>query len=169
MLDDNFSSKLFYDNNNNNTDDDGVFYEEDEKLAIATQECYKTGTLIPLLKEELKFKILAKCHEQGKELIIDTGRKTPPPKKKLQPDEERKLEKRREQNRRAAKKFRERKRSETDKLEQMTTELECHNEELRQEIIRLSTELNELNALWTTHICVAHLSGYDEPRMLDVS
>lgn len=54
-------------------------------------------------------------------------------------------------------------------LLQVTSDLECSNEELRQEIGRLSTELNELNSLWTSHICVAHPIVYDDPRTLDTS
>ncbi|XP_063409400.1 uncharacterized protein LOC134692791 [Mytilus trossulus] len=148
------SPKLNFDDNNNNTNGSFKFNEEDSMLALATEECMKTGTFLPLLKEELKCKILAKCHEEGKQLNIKAEQRVAAPKKKLQPDEEKKLEKRREQNRRAAKKFRERKRSDTDRLEQATTELEVLNHELRDEIRRLSTEYHELHVLLTSHSCV---------------
>jgi hypothetical protein len=84
MLEETLSPKMIFDDNNNNTEDDGsVFYEEDAPFAMATKECMKTGTVLPLLKEELKCKILAKCHQEGKELAVDIGRKTPPPRKRV--------------------------------------------------------------------------------------
>ena len=73
---------VFFDDNNNDMQTKGLeSYQEDERLKLATQECMKTGTIFPLLKEELKFKILAKCHEEGKELTVEPEKKLPPTKK----------------------------------------------------------------------------------------
>lgn len=166
-----FGGTKYFDNNNNNAPDDDVFYDGDETLALAEVRCMETGTLAPLLKKELKYKILAKCHQEGKELKTDPVRSPPPVKKKLEPDEQKKLEKRREQNRRAAKKFRERKRSETDRLEQATSELETQNKELKDEVGRLRSELNQLITILKTHNCVANIFApmFDEPGLLDTS
>lgn len=40
----------------------------DEKLRSATRESLQTGKITPLLKEELKCRILSRCLEEGKEL-----------------------------------------------------------------------------------------------------
>ena len=83
MLADNmYGENKFFDNNNNAPDED-VFYDGDETLALAQFKCMETGTLAPLLKEELKFKILAKCHQEGKELNTEPVRTPPPIKKKV--------------------------------------------------------------------------------------
>lgn len=77
------SPKLNFDDNNNNTNGSFKFNEEDSMLALATEECMKTGTFLPLLKEELKCKILAKCHEEGKQLNIKAEQRVAAPKKKV--------------------------------------------------------------------------------------
>lgn len=41
---------------------------KDEKLISATIESYETGKITPLLKEELKCRILSRCLEEGKDL-----------------------------------------------------------------------------------------------------
>lgn len=83
MLEGTLSPKMIFDDNNNNTEDDGSVFYEDVQFAMATKQCMETGTYLPLLKEELKCKILAKCHEEGKELAVDIGKKTPPPRKRV--------------------------------------------------------------------------------------
>jgi len=56
----------------------------DEKLRSATLESLETGKITPLLKEELKCRILTRCLEEGKELSPDrSGTKITPRKDKV--------------------------------------------------------------------------------------
>lgn len=55
----------------------------DEKLRSATLESLETGKITPLLKEELKCRILTRCLEEGKELSPERATKIQPRKDKV--------------------------------------------------------------------------------------
>ncbi|XP_021353809.1 proto-oncogene c-Fos-like [Mizuhopecten yessoensis] len=123
----------------------------DEKLRSATLESLETGKITPLLKEELKCRILTRCLEEGKELSPERAIKIQPRKDKLKPDEMMKLEKRREQNRRAARKFRMKKHKTTKTLQQESDVLESKNNDLQDDIQTLLKQKFHLQNLLSEH------------------
>nr|KAG5710734.1 hypothetical protein BaRGS_035136 [Batillaria attramentaria] len=126
---------------------------KDEKMAEAVLNTLETGSIMPLIKEELKYTIQSRRLAAGKpELQVEFN---PPKRQKLMTKEEReRAEKRREQNRKAAQKFRQKQRDTAETLTKKTQKLEGSNTTLRAEIKRLTREKNELRKLFHAHLAV---------------
>lgn len=118
----------------------------------ATKQVLETGSLTPLLKEELKYKIQSRRVAEGKrELKVEF---LPPAENKLTPEEEIKVQKRKLQNRVAAKKFRQKQKDVAFNLKKTIQSLESGNTRLRSEIKRLQNEKNELQQKLQQHLMV---------------
>ncbi|KAL4238492.1 Cyclic AMP-dependent transcription factor ATF-3 [Mactra antiquata] len=132
----------------NSTNLDAMFSVDDideAKLHIAALEAYSTGNITPILKEELKYYIQSRRLSEGKnELVVDFNQNTHIKKETiLRPDEIERLERRKAQNRRASAKFRMKKKSEIERLEQTCADLQTRNKELSDEIKHLTEERNK--------------------------
>lgn len=118
----------------------------------ATKQVLETGSLTPLLKEELKYKIQSRRVAEGKrELKVEF---LPPSENKLTPEEEIKVQKRKLQNRVAAKKFRQKQKDVAFNWKKTIQSLESGNTRLRSEIKRLQNEKNELQQKLQQHLMV---------------
>lgn len=118
----------------------------------ATKQVLETGSLTPLLKEELKYKIQSRRVAEGKrELKVEF---LPPSENKLTPEEEIKVQKRKLQNRVAAKKFRQKQKDVAFNLKKTIQSLESGKTRLRSEIKRLQNEKNELQQRLQQHLMV---------------
>ncbi|XP_060062851.1 cyclic AMP-dependent transcription factor ATF-3-like [Ylistrum balloti] len=108
----------------------------DVELAKATQACLDTGSVLPIIKEELKCAIQNRRLAEGKtELAVQF---TPPTKQKLRPEEMVKKENRRDQNRRAARKFRQKQAASLKEFQKRIKQLEVENGKLRMQVKQLT-------------------------------
>ncbi|XP_021359923.1 cyclic AMP-dependent transcription factor ATF-3-like isoform X2 [Mizuhopecten yessoensis] len=114
----------------------------DDKLVKATQECLDTGSIMPMLKEELRCTIQNRRLAEGKtELTVQF---TPPTEQQLNAEEIIKKENRREQNRRAARKFRQKQATLSQNFQKRIEQLEAENRRLTTQVKRLSNEKSYL-------------------------
>ena len=125
---------------------------KDEKIFQAVNEALTTGSLTPLVKEELKCSIQSRRLKEGKsELkVAFTGPKT----YELTPDEVVRVESRRVQNRVAAQRFRERQKLKGEELQRKCHKLESLNTQLRHEMRKLRQEKEELKKTLEEHLKV---------------
>lgn len=131
--------------------DSDVYFDD------VTKKVLETGSLTPLLKEELKYKIQSRRVAEGKrELKVEF---LPPSENKLTPEEEIKVQKRKIQNRLAAKKFRQKQKDLTFNFKKTIQSLESGNTRLRSEIKRLQKEKNELRQRLQQHLMVCPYAG----------
>lgn len=126
---------------------------KDEKMAEAVLTTLETGSIMPLIKEELKYTIQSRRLAAGQpELQVEFNQ---PKRHKVMTDEERdRADKRREQNRKAAQKFRQKQRDTADVLTRKTQRLDAANNTLRAEIKRLAREKNQLCKLLQEHLAI---------------
>ncbi|KAK3606656.1 hypothetical protein CHS0354_037545 [Potamilus streckersoni] len=98
--------------------------------------------MTPLLKEELKYRILSRRLSEGRdELTLDRQAdmsRQDVHQCQLRPEELKRIETRKEQNRKAAQKFRLKKKLEKDSVSKEYEELKKRNSVLREEVKRLS-------------------------------
>lgn len=107
----------------------------DGDLKKAAEEMKKSGSQLPLIKQELWYKIQSSRLANGKpELKIETEE---PKVYELTPKEKQNLEKRRENNRQSAKKCRQKKRNETEGLYRKHRELAKKNKDLKMMVQKL--------------------------------
>ena len=125
---------------------------KDEKIFQAVNEALTTGSLTPLVKEELKYSIQSRRLKEGKsELeVAFPGPKT----YELTPDEVIRVESRRVQNRVAAQRFRERQKQRAEELQRKCHKLESFNTQLRHEMRKLRQEKEELKKTLEEHLKV---------------
>ncbi|ELU03491.1 hypothetical protein CAPTEDRAFT_221193 [Capitella teleta] len=121
----------------------------DPNVAMATLSAVSTGTITPLVKEELRCTIQQKRLSEGKEeLMVDFDEREPC--ELSNADKERKL-RRKERNRIAAQKCRSKRRQQADILQAETAELEDRNQFLQDEISKLEEERDRLMHMMRTH------------------
>ncbi|XP_046561988.1 cyclic AMP-dependent transcription factor ATF-3-like [Haliotis rubra] len=124
----------------------------DEKMVAATLAAIETGSITPLVKEELKCSILTRRFVEGKEDIKVEF--TVPEKKVLTEEEQERAVVRREQNRMAARRFRRKQKDTSEFLLKKTQKLESSNTKMRCELHRLQQERDRLKQLLTDHLMV---------------
>lgn len=126
---------------------------KDDKMAEAVLTTLETGSIMPLIKEELKYTIQSRRLAAGKpELQVEFNQ---PKRRKVMTEEERdRVDKRREQNRKAAQKFRQKQRDTADVLTRKSQRLDGANNTLRAEIKRLAREKKELCRLLQEHLAI---------------
>lgn len=110
----------------------------DPRLAKAAKECWATGKMTPMIKEELRLSILTRRHSRGQDEPQVTF--SPPRKYELTPEEQEKKVKRKEMNRTAAKRHRSKKKMQATTLLVEYQELEKKNEELKARLSLLEAE-----------------------------
>ncbi|CAL1539707.1 unnamed protein product [Lymnaea stagnalis] len=122
----------------------------DPRLERAWQETERTNQVTPILKEELRLRILTKRLKKG-EPDIDTS-SVEPKNYELTEEEKRKRERRKEQNRRAAKKCREKRKmknlSDAEKSDLITKK----NQKLKDDIMRLNHSNEVLFTFMRSHL-----------------
>ena len=125
---------------------------KDEKIFQAVNEALTTGSLTPLVKEELKYSIQSRRMKEGKsELkVAFSGPKT----YELSADEVVRVENRRVQNRVAAQRFRQRQKLKADELQRKCHKIESHNTQLRNEMRKLRQEKEQLRKSLEEHLKV---------------
>ncbi|XP_070179341.1 mediator of RNA polymerase II transcription subunit 15-like isoform X2 [Littorina saxatilis] len=136
---------------------DGVVYGsgEDQRLQAAAVAANLSGSTTPLLKEELRMRIMQRRIQDGKPEIKPEF--NPPKDYKLTPAEKEKKERRKEQNRRAAKKCREkRKRADGGVLEKFER-TQKHHQQLRTQIEALRAFSTRAQAWLTSHLALCNL------------
>ncbi|CAG5121981.1 unnamed protein product [Candidula unifasciata] len=111
----------------------------EDKILNASMKALKSGSLTPLVKEELRFTIQSRRLAAGKgELKLEEFKK--PPKRKLVTDEERKrAQVRRLQNREAAQRFRQRQKDQASYLSENNYQLKWQAEQLSTEVAGITT------------------------------
>ncbi|KAL5009337.1 hypothetical protein ScPMuIL_014918 [Solemya velum] len=128
--------------------------QADAKLAKAYKEAKKIGKLTPLLKEELKCRIQARRHSEGKgELLVKFEEPAFKPESEMSPESLVRLEKRREQNRRASMKLRNKKKDDEKLLTEKVARLESDRHSWEADIARLTREKEHLDKLLRHHLC----------------
>ncbi|KAK3605436.1 hypothetical protein CHS0354_007518 [Potamilus streckersoni] len=123
---------------------------KDETVRQAALQYQQTGSLLPIVKMELKCKILQNRLSRGEgEIEIDfTSRESG--QFQLSPEEIERINKRRESNRLSARKSRMKKKSAVGKLKKEVAELEAKNSSLRQELIHLRQEKSRLLTFYSS-------------------
>ncbi|ESO90095.1 hypothetical protein LOTGIDRAFT_164399 [Lottia gigantea] len=114
----------------------------DKKLAQAAIDVLTSGSLTPLIKEELKTKIQAQRLKSGKEeltVFFEEEKKC-----ELRDDEKERMQKRKEANRLAAIRFRRKRKSQELQQVEECTELERKNTKLLKKIVDLEEEKQQL-------------------------
>ncbi|KAL3877728.1 hypothetical protein ACJMK2_035392 [Sinanodonta woodiana] len=115
---------------------------EDETVRQAALQYQQTGSLLPIVKMELKCKILQNRLSRGEgEIEIDF---TPRKPGQLSPEEIERRNKRKESNRLSARKSRMKKKTSVCKLQKEVAELEARNIRLRKELVILTEEKSRL-------------------------
>ncbi|CAH1792391.1 unnamed protein product [Owenia fusiformis] len=129
----------------------------DASIAEAALEAVTTGSIMPLVKEELKCTIQRKRLASGQN-ELETETKLPRC-EKLSEEDELKRKNRRERNKVAAAKCRMKKKNEACDLKKESMELETRNSELTFQIKSLEEEKLKLEALLTAHLphCLTQL------------
>nr|KAG5710708.1 hypothetical protein BaRGS_035110 [Batillaria attramentaria] len=122
----------------------------DPRLQEAVKRCKGTRSLQPLLKEELRLKILARRHGNGQGDLEVCFKE--PPQYPMTAEECRKRDVRRAQNRGAAQRFRQRKRSREEELKQKVDEGQKRNKELLSEVETLRRETTRLRGILDRHL-----------------
>ncbi|XP_055878925.1 uncharacterized protein LOC106061796 isoform X3 [Biomphalaria glabrata] len=122
----------------------------DPRLQRAWQETERTNQVTPILKEELRFYILAKRLKKG-EPEIDTTSDVPK-NYELTEEEMRKKERRKEQNRKAAKKCREKRKMKSLSEAEITDNKRKENQRLRDEVLRLNFIVSQLQRYLDEHL-----------------
>ncbi|XP_052275880.1 cyclic AMP-dependent transcription factor ATF-3-like [Dreissena polymorpha] len=118
---------------------------EDLRFQQALLTSLRTGEIMPLLKEELKYCIQSRRLSEGKtELVLETEENHNT--QELRTEELEKIDRRKEQNRRASAKFRNRKKSELDDLTKTCEVLQRKNAELQDIVAKLEAERDTLYA-----------------------
>ncbi|XP_012935234.1 uncharacterized protein LOC106011146 [Aplysia californica] len=138
-----------------------TFDENEQKIVHATIEAFQTGTLTPLIKEELRCTIQSRRLAQGKgELQVEF--KSPPKKKEMTDEERKRSVKRRQQNREAAQRFRQRQKDTSDYLSAKISRLQKSSESLIKDLQHLRKERDELQEMLRSHlvICNSHQHGH---------
>ncbi|XP_076443035.1 uncharacterized protein LOC143281672 [Babylonia areolata] len=120
--------------------------DRDDDLAKAEKQAMESGTITPLVKQELKLLIQSRRLSQGKE-ELKVGFKEPC-QHKLTPEEEERRQRRKDQNRRAAKRFRQNKKVRESTLMEEIGMLEGKNDGLREKV----TELQRVKDRLLKHI-----------------
>ncbi|XP_041353584.1 uncharacterized protein LOC121371624 [Gigantopelta aegis] len=123
----------------------------DPRLLLAAQQSRESNMMLPVIKEELRLRIMSKIHALGKEDIVVDFNNTDT-KYELTEAEHEKKRKRREQNRRAAQRCRlKKKRMQKGTVENYDMIFEKHDE-LTQEVSSLTKEVQELQAILDAHM-----------------
>ncbi|CAL1529433.1 unnamed protein product [Lymnaea stagnalis] len=132
--------------------------EQDEKIIKATLKSVQSGSLTPLIKEELRCTIQSRRLAEGKgELKVEF--KSPPRKKDMTEDERKRAVKRRLQNREAAQRFRQKQKDTSDYLTGKIRRLESASNNLISDLKRLKEERDELQEMLKNHllVCTSHV------------
>ncbi|XP_025105757.1 cyclic AMP-dependent transcription factor ATF-5-like [Pomacea canaliculata] len=114
-------------------------------MARAFQTSCQTGSLTPLIKEELKYTIMNRRHSAGQEEIVVQF--PTPARYELNDEETKRRQVRLEKNRAAAARHREKKKANKRQDEEELGVLEARNTELRQAVEFLETEIRTLRSL----------------------
>lgn len=123
---------------------------KDENLFQAVTEALSTGSLTPLVKEELKYSIQSRRLKEGKsELKVEFS---DPRKFEMSPEEVVKVENRRVQNRVAAQRFREKQKSRIEELQKKCQKIESENTQLRFQMKKLREERDSLRRIYEEHM-----------------
>ncbi|XP_013094521.2 uncharacterized protein LOC106078242 [Biomphalaria glabrata] len=134
------------------------FDEHDEKIINATFKAFQSGTLTPLIKEELRCIIQSRRLAEGKgELQVEF--KSPPKKKDMTEDERKRAVKRRQQNREAAQRFRQKQKDTSDYLTKKIKRLETSSKTLVSDLQKLKHERDELQQMLRNHLLVCNTSA----------
>ncbi|KAL3873625.1 hypothetical protein ACJMK2_036720 [Sinanodonta woodiana] len=110
----------------------------DKSLVGATVESLKSGTLLPIIKEELKLKIQSRRLGEGKDEMEVTFEQ--PIKPALTDEEKRRKEKRKMKNREAANRSRAKKKNQKEQILQDKRILEERNKALKETVQKLECE-----------------------------
>ncbi|XP_059145254.1 uncharacterized protein LOC131932356 [Physella acuta] len=131
------------------------FDPQEEKILAATLKAVQSGSLTPLIKEELRCTIQSRRMAEGKgELKVEF--KSPPKKKDMTDDERKRALKRRQQNREAAQRFRQKQKDTSDYLTDKIKRLEKASNNLIIDLRRLKEERDELQAMLKSHLLVCN-------------
>ncbi|XP_025105775.1 proto-oncogene c-Fos-like isoform X1 [Pomacea canaliculata] len=128
----------------------------DTELAEAARMAYESGTITPLVKQELRLVIQTRRLSQGKDELRVAF--SAPCSHQLTPAEEAQRMRRKEQNRRAARRFRQNRKLRESVLEEEISNLEVKNAGLRDKI----KELQQLKDLLLQHV-TAHFIKHHLP------
>ncbi|XP_041355214.1 uncharacterized protein LOC121372761 [Gigantopelta aegis] len=135
-------------------------HDIDDELLFAHEESQRSGSIIPLLKQELKCKIQSRRLTEGKEELSLTESTSSIQSTKLSAEEMERKRRRRDQNRRAAKTFRQKEKERIDHIQQEIEVLEQKNGLLRRKLSDLGNERNDLVLALRTHMCCFHVSDF---------
>ncbi|GFO50535.1 basic leucine zipper transcriptional factor atf-like 3 [Plakobranchus ocellatus] len=125
----------------------------DEKILNATIKAFQSGSLTPLIKEELRCTIQSRRLAEGKgELTVEF--KSPPKKKEMTEEERARYLKRRVQNREAAQRFRQKQKDTSDMLTAKIQKLERKSRNLLTDLTRLREEKDYLKEMLKNHLLV---------------
>lgn len=125
----------------------------EEKILNATIKALSSGSLTPLIKEELRCTIQSRRLAEGKgELKVEF--KSPPKKKEMTEEERVRYMKRRVQNREAAQRFRQKQKDTSDMLTAKIKRLEHKSRSLLVDLNRLREEKESLKEMLKSHLVV---------------
>lgn len=127
----------------------------DDRLQAAATAAERTGTVGPLVREELKTRIQKRRLEEGlPEIHIHHS---PPRQYKMSPHEVEKRERRKAQNRKAAKKCREKKKEQQGSVHTTHEKEKTKHEQLKKQVCGLKQHLSNLQHVLLTHLTMCSL------------
>ncbi|XP_064600812.1 cyclic AMP-dependent transcription factor ATF-3-like [Liolophura sinensis] len=130
---------------------------EDDRLMSAAEAARISGTLTPLIKEELWCVIQSRRLSQGCEELVINHQTDSPNHDIISMCDLKKRCSRMEQNRRAARKYRQKKKEEAHLIKQETTQLLTVNARLKAELAELQTEKQHLQRIILEHLRICPL------------
>ncbi|XP_033735255.1 basic leucine zipper transcriptional factor ATF-like 3 [Pecten maximus] len=126
---------------------------ENAKILEAACVAMETGSMTPIIKQELRFIIQSRRLAEGKSELSELDVKfVPPVTTELTPEEHIKKENRREQNRIAARKFRKKQTASLHKFKKRIQNLESENTRLSSELTTLAREKRSLQGKLQSHL-----------------
>ncbi|KAK3576782.1 hypothetical protein CHS0354_014600 [Potamilus streckersoni] len=141
--------------------------ELDPRLEQAYRKAEENKSIMPILKEEIRLRILSRrCNAGLGEICLQETK--PNIKKQLTPEELMKKQRRRQQNREAAQRCRKKKKMQEGSVFEGFNEALNEQRKLQQEIESLTREKNELLNCLHTHVCASTPSFRQETNLVSV-
>ncbi|KAL3874328.1 hypothetical protein ACJMK2_037358 [Sinanodonta woodiana] len=145
----------------------GLEMELDPRLKQAYREAEVNNSIMPILKEEIRLRILSRrCKAGLGEICLQENK--PNIKKQLTPEELMKKQRRRQQNREAAQRCRKKKKMQEGSVVEGFSEALLEQKKLQQEIESLTREKIELLNCLHTHVCASTPSFKEETTPVSI-
>ncbi|KAL5017852.1 hypothetical protein ScPMuIL_003574 [Solemya velum] len=163
-----FTTRMEMDKQQSITSDDDAYLQIDDKdLLKAAQEVSESGSMLPLLKQELRFKIQSRRLSEGRsELFVNFAEIK---KDQLTKEDISRREARRLTNRKSAQKSRIKRKKHLEKQQQIIAKLEKRNRVLNFRLHEMTSLKQEMVNFLRNHALLNRMQHCDMPRCIATS